>query len=318
MLATLVGEPPEGDDWIFEPKFDGLRLLASFDGKKLEMISRNAKTQEAFFPDIAAALKKCLRRPSVVDGEVVCIDDQGRTSFRLLQQRFHIQNPLEVAARMKQYPAYYYLFDLLFLNGRDLTEEPLEVRKRLLKTAVKWSDRVRWTAPLETNGAEALHEACRNNEEGVIGKLLSSRYAQRRTKAWIKLKCAAGQEFVVGGFTEPQGSRTGFGALLLGYFEGDRLIYCGKVGTGFSTDTLIDLRQRLDRLAQKPSPFEGGGPPRGYGIHWVRPQMIVEVEFGEWTGDGRLRQPRYRGMRTDKRPRSIRREVAKSVPRNYR
>src|SRR4051794_32216337 len=180
MLATLVDAPFDHPDWVFEPKFDGLRVLGHFAGRNLSLISRNGKPQEFQFPDVAAALRASLKGPAVVDGEVVCFDDRGRTSFRALQQRFHLTDAVEVQARADQYPAFIYLFDLLALDGRDLTRAPLDERKRRLKRAVRWSDRVRWTEFTEARGKSLFRRACENGDEGIIAKLRTSAYVGGR------------------------------------------------------------------------------------------------------------------------------------------
>jgi bifunctional non-homologous end joining protein LigD len=316
MAATLVEGPFDHPGWIFEPKLDGLRVLGRFDGRDLTLLSRNDRPQEAMFPDVAAALRGALAQPAVVDGEVVCFDDRGRTSFRALQQRFHLLDPAEIQARAERYPAYIFLFDLLWLAGRDLTGEPLSERKRLLREAVRWSDRVLWTGFREREGKALFRDACRRGEEGIIGKLLTSPYVGRRDPAWVKVKCLGRQEFVIGGFTDPQRSRVGLGALLVGYYEGDRLVYAGKVGTGYTREVLLDLRRRLDRLARPRSPFEEGEPPAGPGVHWARPELVAEVAFAEWTQNGLLRQPRFEGLRADKDPRDCRRERPRDTERD--
>jgi bifunctional non-homologous end joining protein LigD len=313
MAATLVDRPFDHAGWIFEPKFDGLRVLVQYDGRRLTLLSRNDKPQEAMFPDVADALRTALPKPAVLDGEVVCFDDRGRTSFRALQQRFHLQDPGEIRARAGRFPASIFLFDLLWLDGRDLTGEPLSERKTLLHRAVKWSDRVRWTEYREGGGAALLRAACRRGEEGVIGKLLASRYVGRRDPAWVKLKCLGRQEFVVGGFTDPQRSRVGLGALLVGYYDGKELVYAGKVGTGYTREVLLGLRKRLDRLERRGSPFVAGDPPEGPGVHWVKPALVAEIAFAEWTQNGLLRQPRFEGLRSDKAPRDCRRERPRSA-----
>jgi bifunctional non-homologous end joining protein LigD len=251
-------------------------------------------------------------RPAILDGEIVCFDARGRTSFRALQQRFHLVNPEEIRARAERYPASVFLFDLLWLDGRDLTAEPLLERKRLLRTAIAWSEQVRWTEFRQGDGKKLFQEACRRGDEGIIGKLLSSRYVSRRDSAWVKIKCLGGQEFVVGGFTDPQRSRVGLGALLVGYYDGDRLVYAGKVGTGYTNDTLLNLRGRLDRLSQSQTPFAGGEAPVGPGVHWVRPELVAQIKFAEWTQNGLLRQPSFEGLRTDKKPRDCHRERPRS------
>ncbi len=308
MAATLVDEPFDHADWIFEPKFDGLRILIRFDGRNLTLLSRNDKPQEFVFPDVASALRAAVSQPAVLDGEIVCFDDQGRTCFRALQQRFHLLDPAEIRARMEHYPASIFLFDLLWLGGRDLTGESLSERKQLLHEAVKWSERVRWTEFRQRQGKALFRDACHRGEEGIIGKLLTSRYVGRRDPAWVKIKCLGRQEFVIGGFTDPQRSRVGIGALLVGYYEGSQLLYAGKVGTGYTREVLLELRRRLDRLSRSRSPFEGGQTPARPGVHWVKPELVAEIAFAEWTQNGLLRQPRFEGIRTDKRPQDCRRE----------
>jgi DNA ligase D-like protein (predicted ligase) len=267
MLATLIDAPFDHPEWIFEPKFDGLRVLARFDGRTVSLVSRNGKPQEFMFPEIAAALRAALKRPAVVDGEVVCFDHRGRTSFRALQQRFHLTHAAEIKARADQYPAYIYVFDLLALGPRDMTGEPLAERKRLLRRTVRWTDRVRWTPPTKAHGKKPYRAACRRGDEGVIGKRLTSRYEFGRSPAWVKIKCVGRQEFVIGGFTDPQRSRVGLGALLVGYYDGGELHYAGKVGTGYTRQVLLDLRKRLDCIEQASPPFVGDDFPTGPGVH---------------------------------------------------
>jgi len=307
-----VAEPFDHPKWIFETKYDGLRVLGRFDGTDLTLLSRNKQSQNFQFPEVAEALRDTLARPAVVDGEVVCFDERGHSSFRALQQRFHLKDAAEVEERRRRYPAFLYLFDLLYLDGYDLMTLPLRERKAILREAVRWSDRVRWTEALEGTGTRLLRQACREGQEGIIGKHLDSRYVQGRSDWWVKVKCLGRQEFVIGGFTDPQRSRVGLGALLVGYYsdDGKRLVYAGKVGTGYTRETLLDLRERLDRLEQNVLPFDEGDPPRGAHVHGVRPKLVAEIAFGEWTQNGLLRQPRYEGLRPDKKPRDCRRERA--------
>src|SRR5262249_15274535 len=197
-----------------------------------------------------------------------------------------------------------------YADGYDVRNEPLHVRKRVLRGAVHWSKRVRWTRFEREHGKRLWREACAGGREGIIGKQLHSRYVGARSSAWVKIKCLGRQEFVMGGFTEPQRSRIGLGALLVGYYsdDGKRLIYAGKVGTGFTQEMLADLRRRLDKLERPESPFVEGDPPRGAGVHWVEPRLVAEIAFAEWTQHGLLRQPRFVGLRPDKKPRQARRE----------
>src|SRR4051812_23745299 len=199
MTATLVAQPFENANWVFEPKLDGLRTLVYFDGREVRLISRNEKPQEGMFPDVAAALRTALRPPAVVDGEIVCFDDRGRTSFRALQQRFHLKDAGEIRTRSERYPAFIFLFDLLWLDGRDVTAEPLSERKRLLRRVGRWSGRVRWTESVAEKGTRQFRAACRRGEEGIIGKLATAPYVAGRSAAWVKIKCLGRQEFVIGG-----------------------------------------------------------------------------------------------------------------------
>ena len=318
MLCTLVAEPFNNKDWIFEPKYDGLRVLGVFDGQRLTLLSRNNQPQNLQFPDIVAALQASLRYPAIVDGEVVCFDAEGRTSFRSLQQRFHLKDAAEVQERMQQYPAYLYLFDLLYVDHFDVSRLPLDKRKELLREAVDWSEHIRWTPFQEGDGVRLWRQACREEREGIVGKLRSSRYVHGRSDAWVKIKCLARQEFVIGGFTDPQRTRVGLGALLAGYYsdDGKRLLYAGKVGTGFTHEMLLDLRQRLDPLEQAAPPFHQVDVSGEEHVHWVKPQLVAEIAFGEWTQNGLLRQPRFEGLRPDKRPKECRRERPRlAVPR---
>ena len=311
MLCTLISEPFDDPNWIFEPKFDGQRMLGRFDGRKVGLISRLGNDDAHWFPELIGPFQKSLGKRGVVDGEIVCLDEHGRSSFRMLQQRFHLSDPREIARRAELFPAYFYLFDILYIDRYDVTALPLIERKKILRDAVKWRDRIRWTEFKPRYCTRLFREACRRGEEGIIGKLIDSRYVFRRSRDWVKIKCLARQEFVIGGFTEPQGSREGIGALLVGYYEpdGKTLVYAGKVGTGFDHEMLIDLRRRLEPLEQRHSPFLKGDPPQGPGVHWVKPKLVAEIAFTEWTQHNSLRHPRFEGLRMDKKAREVRREV---------
>jgi DNA ligase D-like protein (predicted ligase) len=307
MLCTLIAKPFDDPAWLFEPKFDGQRILGRFDGKTVELLSRYGHNDALWFPEILGALRESLAKPAIVDGEIVSLDECGNSSFRSLQQRFHLTDPQEIERRAKEFPAYFYVFDLLYLDRYDVTSVPLVERKRLLHDAVDWSNRIRWTDSKPREGVRLFQEACRKAQEGIIGKRMDSRYVPGRSRDWVKIKCLGRQEFVIGGFTEPHGSRVGFGALLVGYYEpdGNTLVYAGKVGTGFDQGTLVDLRRRLERLEQPGSPFDKGDPANGSEVHWVKPELVVEIGFTEWTQNGLLRQSRFEGLRRDKKPREV-------------
>jgi DNA ligase D-like protein (predicted ligase) len=313
MLCTLIAEPFDNPKWIFETKYDGLRVLCRFDGKNVLLLSRNNQSQNFQFPEITEGIQQSLNLPTVVDGEIVCFDETGKTSFRQLQQRFHLKNAHDVEERRQKYPAYIYLFDVIYAGGHDLTELPLVERKQILKEIVRWSDRVRWTDRLKGEGRELLRRACAKGYEGIIGKNLQSRYVSGRSDSWVKIKCLGKQEFVIGGFTNPQRSRVGLGALLVGYYsdDGKQLHYAGKVGTGYTRETLLDLRDRLDKIEQDTSPFAEDKVRGVSQVHWVSPRLVAEIAFSEWTQNNLLRQPRFEGLRVDKSPRQCRRERPK-------
>ena len=274
MAATLTQDRFGGDEWLFERKFDGIRLLAVQDGDDVRLFSRNRLPQH--LPEVAAAVARLPVGDVILDGEVAW---DGRSG--------------------------YHVFDILWLNGRGVTSLPLEERRALLQE-------LPFTSPLQRvallDDDKPWERACREGWEGVIAKRRGSPYEHRRSKHWLKMKCEASQELVVGGFTDPQGARVGLGALLVGYYDGDDFVFAGKIGTGFDTKLLLDLRQRLDALAQTHSPFtKAKGLPR-LRAHWVQPAIIVQVGFIEWTVHGKLRHPRLLGVRFDKNPREVVRE----------
>jgi bifunctional non-homologous end joining protein LigD len=274
MAATLTQDRFSGPDWLFERKFDGIRLLAYKDRAGVRLFSRNQLPQN--LPALSEAIASLPVEDAILDGEMTWDRKSG-----------------------------YHVFDILWLNGRDVTQLPLEERRALLQTL-----------PLEPplhrvqllDGDQPWERACSEGWEGVIAKRRGSPYEHRRSKHWLKMKCEASQELVVGGFTDPQGSRVGLGALLVGHYEGSDFVFAGKVGTGFDTTLLLDLRRRLDALELPSSPFtKATGLPR-LRAHWVRPEIIVQVAFIEWTVHGKLRHPRLIGVRFDKDARDVIRE----------
>ncbi|THV29666.1 non-homologous end-joining DNA ligase [Glycomyces paridis] len=304
MLATPAERRFSSADWIFERKLDGMRALAARDGDGLALWSRTGRRIDASFPELLDALAD-LGGPSFeVDGEIVAFEGT-RTSFARLQRRLHLTDPAEIAAT--GVAVHYYLFDLLSYGGEDLTGLPLRDRKQLLKRAFAFRDPLRYSAHRNAEGEAMFEEACERGWEGLIAKRAASRYRPGRSKDWRKFKRVREQEFAVGGYTDPQGSRTGFGALLLGYRDHGRLRYAGKVGTGYDDRTLRRLRERLDGLSRDASPFAGAVAEPG--PHWVEPELVVQVGFTEWTADGMLRHPRYLGERTDKAAEDVVREA---------
>ncbi len=304
-LATLTEKRFSDPQWIFERKFDGMRCLAFRDGERVRLLSRNRQPLNGTYPELVDALMAQSTAQFVVDGEVVAFEGR-RTSFARLQGRLGITDP-EVA-RASSARVFFYLFDLLHLDGKSTIDVPLTWRKKLLRDAIEFGGPLRYTTHRAKDGIAAYRAACERGDEGVIAKLADSTYDGRRSANWLKFKCVRDQEFVVGGYTSPKGSRVDLGALLLGYYEGRDLLYAGKVGTGFDEATLHRLHERLSAITRDTPPFTRG-LVREAGAHWVRPEMVVEIGFTEWTRDGKLRHPRYRGMRADKDPADVVRET---------
>lgn len=307
MLATLVDRPFSREGWIFEPKLDGERCLTFASGGNARLLSRNRKLLNESYPELVEPLARQPARSYIVDGEIVAFKG-GVSSFAQLQRRMHLRDADE--ARRLGVQVFYYLFDLLYLDGYDLRQAPLIHRKRLLEDRVRFGDPLCFTEHRERDGEGYFRRACREGLEGVIAKSADSVYISKRSRAWLKFKCWQEQEFVIGGFTDPKGGRVGFGALLLGYYEGSKLVYAGKVGTGFDTDVLVSLRNELSRLETKKCPF-AGEVHDAKGVHWVRPERVAQVSFTQWTRDGKLRHPRFLGLRRDKDPREVKKEVSR-------
>ncbi len=313
MKAKLFGKPPATGDWIYELKFDGIRLIAVKRDKKVSLFSRNQNDLSARFSEIVEAIKNLPARECVVDGEVVALDQEGRSSFQLLQAR-------EMEGRKS--PIYFYAFDLLQLDGKSLVRLPLEARKNVLgKLCADPGDPIRYSGAIGSNANRLLEEVKRRGLEGIIGKQRNSVYEPgRRSGAWIKLKCVNEQEFVIGGYTPPQGARKHFGAILVGYYDNNKLMFAGKVGTGFTAKSLSMLHKRFQKEARDDCPFvdlpskqngqwvQGIMPSMMKKMHWVNPKVVAQIKFAEWTRDGKLRAPVFLGLREDKKPTDVVRE----------
>jgi DNA ligase D-like protein (predicted ligase) len=297
MKAVLTDERFSDPAWIYERKLDGIRCLATKGDTRVDLRSRNDLSLNGRFPEIAAALEADPATNFVIDGEVVAFDGR-QTSFSRLQQRG--EHPT---------PVFFYVFDILRDAGEDVTQAPLRERKARLRRALAFDDPIRFTTHRNGDGEAFYKEACRKGWEGLIAKRADAPYTRGRSRDWLKFKCSAEQELVIGGYTAPRGSRTDLGALLLGYYEDGDLRYAGKVGTGFTRETLRDLAARLAPLKRDRSPF--ADEVRERTATWVDPELVAQVGFSEWTQDHRLRHPRYLGLRDDKAAREVVREAPK-------
>ncbi|HET9899003.1 MAG TPA: non-homologous end-joining DNA ligase [Streptosporangiaceae bacterium] len=320
-LATLTKERFSDPGWLYERKFDGERCLAYRSGGKVALVTRNALDVSATYPEVRDALLSQRASDFVVDGEVVAFDGDV-TSFGRLQQRLGVRAPR--AELLRQVPVVYFVFDVLRADGRDVRRLPLRERKPMLAELLDSAGSLRLTEHRQGDGSPFWDEACAKGWEGLIAKRADAPYRAGRSRDWLKFKCLNSQEFVIGGYTEPQRSRVGLGALLIGYYDGQgRLVSAGKVGTGFDTATLVSLHGLLSPIERDSSPFGAGELPgssvprssaprtgaRRSGVHWVEPRLVAQIGFSEWTAGGQLRHPRFEGLRQDKDPASVVREI---------
>jgi bifunctional non-homologous end joining protein LigD len=304
-LATLTSDRFSDPAWLYERKFDGERCLAYRAGDRVRLLTRNQKQVNSTYPELSVALEAQDCADFIVDGEVVAFDGQT-TSFSRLQQRLGLHNPGQDL--LAAVPVCFYLFDVLWADGRDVRQLPLLERKQVLHRLLSFGDPIRYAEHRTEDGEAYYAYACANGWEGLVVKRGDAPYRAGRSRDWLKFKCQDSQEFVIGGYTDPKGSRTGFGALLLGYYDGDgTLAYAGKVGTGFDRAALDSLAQTLSGLQRPQSPFGQGKVPRT-GVHWVEPRLVGQVAFSEWTSAGELRHPRFQGLRRDKDAASVTRE----------
>jgi bifunctional non-homologous end joining protein LigD len=297
-----VKDVPAGDDWLHEIKHDGYRLLCTLQNGRVRLLSRGGLDWTDKLSRLAAGARELPAREAVLDGEIVILRTDGTSDFQALQKTIGGAHPTGLT---------YYLFDVVYGDGHDLRAAPLFERKDLLQSLLEGeaTGPLRFSEHVRGHGAAVLERACALGAEGIISKLRTSPYEARRTRTWLKIKCSHRQEFVVLGYTDPEGSRTGFGALLLGVYEDEgRLVFSGQVGTGFSEETLHELTELLKQREIQTSPL--ASTPRDLKrAHWVRPDLVAEVEFTEWTGDGRLRHPSFKGLRVDKPAADVRREL---------
>jgi bifunctional non-homologous end joining protein LigD len=304
-LATLVSEPPAGDEWLHELKFDGYRMLCYLTRGKARFLSRNGKDWTEKFPNLLEALKSFPAATAILDGEIVILDKEGRSSFQKLQQ----------AMKSSSSPFILEIFDLVYLDGFNVTGTPLRERKALLQELLT-SDKLkgtrrqlRYSDHVEGNGPQFFKQACEHGLEGIVSKLADSAYESTRNRNWLKTKCIKRQEFVIAGYTPSKKGFPGFGSLILGIYDKGKLIYSGRVGTGFSIKQRLELQKKLDRISQASTPF--AVKPKDPGLreaHWAKPLLVAEVEFTEWTADGSIRHPSFQGLREDKKPVEVVRE----------
>jgi len=302
-LATLVREPPPGDEWLHELKFDGYRMLCHLSRGKARFWSRNGKDWTDKFPNLAQAMKAFPATTAILDGEVVIFDKAGRTSFQKLQQAM---------GKSRNAAFVFEIFDLIYLESYSLTQTPLRERKHTLEqllVSAKAKGRLRYSDHVEGNGPQFFKQACEYGMEGIVSKLADSPYESTRNRNWLKTKCIKRQEFVIAGYTPSKKGLPGFGSLILGVYDKGKLVYSGRVGTGFSIKQRLELQKKLNRISQASMPF--AVVPKDPGLrdaHWAKPQLVAEVEFTEWTADGLIRHPSFQGLREDKKPAEVIRE----------
>lgn len=299
MMGTLVEEPFDRKEWLFEVKWDGYRAVASIEKNKISLLSRNQNSFNELFSALIPELQKLSLRQAILDGEVVIVDSSGRSDFQLMQNY----------QRTQQGQLVYYVFDLLYLDGHDLRSLPLIQRKTILKELLKTTpeSRVRYSDHIEEKGKAFFKKAVEKHLEGIMAKDATSPYLMKRSRYWLKVKGHLRQEAVIGGFTQPRGSRKKIGALLLGVYEKGKLVYIGHAGGGFTQASLADVHAQLEPLIQDKCPFSST-PKANEQVTWVKPQLVCEVSFAEWTSEGLMRQPIFKGMRVDKLPKQVKRE----------
>lgn len=312
MLATLTKNYFSDKNWFYEHKFDGERCLAFKKNGVVKLMSRNRRNINAEYPELVEALTRQKADNFIIDGEIVAHAKQGQSDFELLQGRINLRDLEDVQHKQKAIKINYCIFDLIYTDGSDTRHLPLYARKELLKKLLVYKKPLVYTTHKVGNGIPFFKKACKLHWEGLIAKDKNSTYVSRRSTSWLKFKCIMQQELVIGGYTEPRGSRSDFGALLVGYYKGDKLFFAGKVGTGFDQETLSMLGKKLRKIPATKCPFTNyTGTERA--IHWVKPLLVAEFEFAEWTASKRLRVGRYKGLRTDKKARDVVRETPKRV-----
>ena len=312
MLATLTDDYFSSHEWIYEHKFDGVRCLAIKKNGKVRLMSRNRNLMNSGYPEIAHALEKQAADNFIIDGEIVAVE-KGLSDFELLQSRINLKDLETIHAKIKDVPIALCVFDIIYSDGYDLRHLPLLERKKILKKLLRYNKLLLFTEHQVGDGIRFFHNACKAKWEGVIAKKADSVYEGKRSKNWLKFKCIMQQELVIGGYTTARGLRSDFGALLVGYFEKGAFKYAGKVGTGFSQETLELLGKKMRALEIKKCPFTNYDEST-LGVHWIKPKLVAEFGFAQWTRGGKLRVGRYKGLRTDKDAHDVVKETPKAIP----
>lgn len=300
-----MDQVPQGAEWIHEIKLDGYRTLAEIKDKKVLLKTRSGLDWSDRYPSIEKELKKLKIQEAILDGEVVALDEQGHSSFAALQESLKKETDGLI----------YYVFDLLYLNGQDLRKESLEIRKQVLKKLIEplSEDKIRFSAHVRAQGDELYERACKDGLEGIVSKNRMAPYRSGRHGEWLKIKCSKRQELIIGGYTDPQGSRESFGALLMGVYDKGKLRYVGRVGTGFGNGLLEELYEKFSKIETKESPFEISSPKDSSKIHWVKPKLVAEIEFSNWTQGQNLRHGVFQGLREDKKAMQVHIEKPKAL-----
>ncbi len=310
MLATLTKDYFSSPDWIYEHKFDGERCSAVKKNGKVTLWSRNRKKINSIYPELEQALLKQKADNFIIDGEIIARGKKGISNFELLQSRINLKALEAIEAKVRTTPVVYCIFDLLYVDGHDVQQLPLLTRKKLLKKLLRFNKLLEYTEHMTGNGIAKFKYACKHGWEGLIVKKADSTYVHKRSQAWLKFKCSIGQELVIGGYTQPRNSRTDFGALLVGYYKRGKFHFAGKVGTGFTQETLKMLGKKLRALEVVKCPFSDYQETLR-GVHWVKPVLVADFEFAQWTNIGKLRVGRYKGLRDDKKASDVTQELPK-------
>ncbi len=301
MLATLVDKPFSDPDWLFETKWDGVRAICFIRNGRARFVSRNQLEMTGQYPELAGVASCLKAQEAIVDGEIVALDEHGVSRFQLLQPRLGRKNPREIESLAAKSRIVFYVFDLLYLDGFDLTQCKLLDRKSLLEQILKPANNVRYSDHIIGEGERLFHEVAKIPLEGIVAKRIASLYVQKRSSDWLKIKTIQESEVVIGGYTEPRKSRAYFGALVVGLYKGKELHYVAHVGGGFNRQSLEELYKLMQPLRIKRCPFSEK-PVTNEPVQWVKPKLVAQVKFSEWTADGRLRHPVFLGLREDKKP----------------